>query len=42
MLLSLAGPAAQALESIPRWMVLHPQWVWLTVALPLAGFLING
>jgi NADH-quinone oxidoreductase subunit L len=23
-------------------MVLHPHWVWLTIALPLAGFLING
>jgi len=42
MLLTLAGPAAQALEAVPRWLVLHPHWVWLTVALPLAGFLING
>ena len=42
MLLSLLGPAADVLDGIPRWMVLHPQWVWLTVALPLVGFLING
>ena len=42
MLLSLAGPAAQVLDAVPRWMVLHPHWVWLTVALPLVGFVING
>ncbi len=42
MLLSLVGPAAQVLDAVPRWMVLHPHWVWLTIALPLAGFLING
>ncbi len=41
-LLSLAGPAAQVLDAVPNWMVLHPHWVWLTVALPLVGFLING
>ncbi len=42
MLLSLVGPAAQVLDAVPSWMVLHPHWVWLTIALPLAGFLING
>ncbi len=40
--LSSLGVAATALEGIPRWMVLHPDWVWLTVALPFLGFLING
>jgi NADH-quinone oxidoreductase subunit L len=42
MLLSLFGPAADLLDSIPRWMVLHPKWVWLTVALPLLGFVVNA
>ena len=41
-LLSLARPAAQVLDAVPNWMILHPHWVWLTIALPLVGFLING
>ena len=33
---------AAALPGIPAWMVLHPDWIWLPVALALAGFVLNG